>query len=435
MKILDKIERDETLAFFWQIIGPLFILCTFALAPTYLAIFSVGVLGLFLSARFQMKGFYAALAILTIVAIGEHLFFKSQHLWLLGLEGSYAIAFLITALNADDHNFFVKNLLLQIETKNSSILNVEEEFAKSRAEGTKQQVLLQEKVDLLQKQIEEVLTEQSSFLILNEVLRKTTAQHMADHAVLQSEVLHLQSCVALSLQAQREAEEEVLRLKNESAIVQDNQMLTEEINAIRLDREQTHMINETLARLHVKENMRAQAIAEEKRQGEIQLESLVSQLEDKGKALKDVELLYQQLKIEFEEQKEMLGNVAQESKPVDLSQYVPKEALFQMEGRIEALQRIEFLHKQLREQFEEKNEILHKTRSSLFHVENALQTLQIEKERNAMNGQEIPREILSELTDLEQEISYLREENEQLQSLVTVLNLPEDLGKRKKKSK
>ncbi len=403
MKILDRIDSqsDGAFTFFWQMIGPLFILCTFALAPSHLLIFSLGVLGLFLSARFQIKGFFAALAVLSVAAIGEHMFSNSPHLWLFGLEISYALAFLITALNADYYNYFVKNLLLQIEAKSSFILNAEEEFAKSRAEVSSQQVLLQEKVDLLQRQIEEVLAEQSSLLILNEVLRKTTSRHIEDQALLQGEVLYLQNCAEFSLQAQRQAEEEISRLKNESALIQDRENLIDEINRVRLDREQTHMINETLACLHAKESMRAESLEEQKRQMETKFRAELQELEQR----KEPALCH------FEEEKSA----------IDLSQYVPKEEMVHLER----------LHKQLKGQFEEKNEVLHRTRKELFHLDNALQTLQIEKEFS----QEVPREVLSEMMSLQKEISDLAEENEELENLVTILSSLEESVKRKKKVK
>lgn len=495
MKIIDKVldeKSDVALAFFWQIIGPLFILCTFALDPNNLIIFSVGILGLFLSSKFQMKGFVAALIVLSIAAIGEHLFFKTQHLWSLGIEGSYAIAFFITAQNADRHHSFINTLLSQIETRTSSILNLEEEFTKSRSDSTEQQVLLQEKIDLLQKQVDEALSDQSSLLILNEVLRKTTASHVKDHNTLKEQLFDLESRLELERTGREEAEADLLRLKNESVIIQDNQRLTDEINAIRMDREQTHMINETLARLHAKENMRAQSACDqmtayesEKRQLDTQLSTLKRELESLRFQLEQAiseRDRYQQsaqrsdaiqternfLKDRLRMAEHELSQRKENPASIDLSQYVPKDVACKLEDKIKELSeierlysqlktdqnvekeivprleekvkelsQIELLYKQLKVQFDEKNQTLHKTRSELFHVDNTLQTLKIDMQRNELMENPLPQEILSEITSLESEISDLAEENEELQSLVTALSATETTSffKRKKKVK
>lgn len=84
-----------------------------------------------------------------------------------------------------------------------------------------------------------------------------------------------------------------------------------------------------------------------------------------------------------------------------------------------------------------KNQTLHKTRSELFYVDNALQTLKIEIQSNELMETHLPQEILSEFSVLEREISNLAEENEELQNLVTLLSSSETTSffKRKKKLK
>ncbi|NCV70087.1 MAG: hypothetical protein EBW55_05130, partial [Betaproteobacteria bacterium] len=47
--------------------------------------------------------------------------------------------------------------------------------------------------------------------------------------------------------------------------------------------------------------------------------------------------------------------------------------------KIHFLSKLEPLHKQLRAQFDEKNQILHQTKAALFNVDTELQTLKIER--------------------------------------------------------
>ncbi len=449
MKILDNIldeKSDVSLAFFWQIIGPLFVLCTFALDPHNLVVFLVGAFGLFFCSRYQIKGFVASLVMIGCVAISDHIFLKEHHLWFFGLETSYAFAFFITAMTADRHNHFVQSLFSQIETKNSSIVNLEDEFTKSRADETKQQVFLQEKIAALQKQIEETLSEQSSLLILNEVLRKTASRNLLDSESLRDELFGLQCRFNVEHRANEQMERELFRLKNENFLIQENLAIKEELNAIRFDKEQTHLINETLAKLHAKEYLRAQSAQEEIRQLTSVRNELLYKLETEEQEKKHYQLLqkgFEAAELDRMSLKEQIKELElkleqkQEAPSVDLSQYVAKEMNELLEERVRELSKTELLYRQLKVQFAEKNEVLHKTRAELFHKDNAYQALEIALNHSQIAGSELPPEIVSELDLLENEIVHLTQENEELEQIVTNLsNLSEtESTKRKKKVK
>lgn len=470
MKVLEKFLNDKSdvaLAFFWQIIGPLFILCTFALAPNNVLIFSVGVVGLLLCAHWQLTGFFYSLIALALAALAEHLFFETKHFWLLGLEGSYAVAFFITALSAERHSHFIQSLFSQLDTRNSSILNLEDEFTKSRDSETAQQMMYQEKFAVLQSQIEEAQAEQSSLHILNEVLRKTTAREASEMEVLRSELIGVQSRLCFALSERDALHGELSHFMNVDSVVLENKKLIDEINAARLDKEQTHMINETLAHLHAKENMRAKAACEqvsvlegEKERLDSQLVSLKRELEENRSQLEQAfaeQALSQVTAQRFEAvQTERnflkdrlrlaeleLSNRVEAPTPaldvpsVDLSSYIAKEEVLHLEEKVKALSQIEILFKQLKAQFAEKNEVLHNTRSELFHTYTALEALKIDRSSNELLVSPIPQEIISEFVELDTQISDLQKENEELQNLVSVLSLTttSETAKRKKKSK
>ena len=50
-RVLDE-KSDGALAFFWQLVGPIFVLCTYALEPHHILIFFAGVIGLFVKTKF-----------------------------------------------------------------------------------------------------------------------------------------------------------------------------------------------------------------------------------------------------------------------------------------------------------------------------------------------------------------------------------------------
>ena len=95
---------------------------------------------------------------------------------------------------------------------------------------------------------------------------------------------------------------------------------------------------------------------------------------------------------------------------------------------------MEPLFKQLKKQFDEKNQILHETRSNLFVTDTELQRLKIEKEALELNP--LPKEVERELETLSEHVLALEEENQELQELISVLtDTPSDAAKRKKKLK
>lgn len=461
MKFIDKLldERSDTdFNFFWQIIGPLFVLCTFALEPNNFFIFCVGILGLFLCARWQMTGLLYSLVLLVAAGVLEHFFLNHQHLWWIGIEGSYAVAFYITALNAERHTHFVQSLFSQLDAKNSSLANLEEDALKSKESATSQQILLQEKGDLLQARLDELSSEYSSLLVLNEVLRKTSARESADKELLQGDLLDLQSRLGICLAEEDALKKELARLKESHTLILENSQLIGEINQVRLEKEQTHMINETLARLHAKESMRAQSAFEqlsilekEKQETDLKVAEFDRLKSDLEFQLKEAITLRDRYKIAAEQNEAIQTErnflkdrvtqaefeLAQKSQvaAVDLSQYVPKEELECLQNQVKALFKVKALHKQLKEQFEEKNQVLHKTRAELFQVDNALQALQIEVEGRDFAQNSIPNAIVSEVAQLEEMLTFLEQENEELQNLVTHLSIVQEAPKRKKKVK
>lgn len=430
MKFIDKLLDDKneaSFAFFWQLIGPLFVLCSFALMPPNTLLFFVGAMGLFLSAKFRMKGFAASIAVLLLGAIASLFVLNTDFLWTVGIEASFAIAFFITAQNADRQSSFLQSLFSQMETKSSVISNLEDEVTKSKQETAEKNLALQEKIGSLQKQLDEILSEQSSIVILNEVLRKTTASHILETEAVQENLLNAQ--IRLDFERkEREALEATLgRLKNESALAQENKELIDEINKVRLDREQTHTINETLARLHAKESLRAKEAFEqlalfEKEKGSIEsseITELKEQLETHLIELKQVVLERDALKERLHLAEAEIAQKAALQTPVDLSQYVDKDTFLHLQEKNKELTHIDSLYKQLKAQFDEKNEVLHKTRKELFQVDTALQALQKDA---ALDDRMNSAEVIKELSGLEKQIDQLEEENKELQDLITSLS-------------
>jgi hypothetical protein len=435
MSVLEKVanilgdEGDGTIASLWQILGPIFVIAAYALAPRDPLILGVGVLGLLLSSRWQLRGFSYALALLGLAAIGEHAFLTNRHLWQLGLEGSYAIAFFITSLSSQQRTSTLQSLSGQLNARDASIRNLEEEALKTHESSTSLQIALQEKIDAIQKEIEGVQSELSSLLILNEVLRKTEAVHAREKASAFDELLDTQRKMAYVQTELEESERMAARLADGNALITENRELAVQLNGARFAKEQARLISETLAREHAKESLRAtesttRLLALQSQFSALKMESdtLHAHLEQFSAERDRFHIAHQQLE-EVQTERNFLKERLVHAE-LELSQKTPvsTEEIAHLQQKIAALIRYESLYKQLKMQFEEKGTLLHQTRAELFHTDTKLQTYMLEKEQRELQHNPVSDEMSREIAALEEECASLEHENAELQSLITLLS-------------
>src|SRR3989344_2519412 len=265
------------------IVGPLFLLCAVIRGPKSYDLLAVATLGLFLCARWQIRGCVYALVLLGIVAIVKHWISPHHHLWQLGLESSIGFSFLISALAFEETAHFEGSLQQQIETSQETIRNLEEDLARHQEERAAEQMAKAEKLAQITQQYEESQADLSSLHILNEVLRKSTAKAIEEKDCVADESLQMQRKVGQLLQELDALQTELRRFKEESSLVGQNGQLFKELNEARAKEAQTHLISETLVRLHAKESQRAKDLAAEKEQ----LQSAATQTEQELNVLRE----------------------------------------------------------------------------------------------------------------------------------------------------
>ncbi len=398
--------------------GPIFLLFTLALAAPFAIAYDILLLaasGFFLSSRMQMRGCCYALAFLGIISVIRHAFLVQDHLWALGIEGSLCIAFFITALAFEEKASLIHSLEAQIETRKSAIENLEDELSKAKEAQQDQQILFQEKVALLQKELEEVQTEHSSILILNEVLRKTTARHIRETEEAREK---LRQANIEEEQFRKEIDEckaELFILKTSDAWAK-NQELMKELNQARYDQEQTHLMNETLTRLHAREIFKA-------KDAESESASLKEMLQAAHQETQRI-----QAECNFLKERLDAAMLELESQKPKIDLQIVEKLKFAEEKMLH-LSQIEPLFKQLKKQFEEKNQTLHQTRSDLFKADTELQKLKMEKA--VLDMAPLPKEVVEELDSLTAQVEVLEEENRELQEIVSSLSQIPPSGKKK----
>ncbi len=411
--------------------GPLFLLCALAFGVKTAIPFDLlflTVAGLVLSARWRLRGCCYALVLLALFAAVKH-FFITDHLWQLAIEGSLGLSYFITALSYEEGTQYLESLNQQMQLRKASLENLEEELAKVRESALSQQITFQEKIASLQKELEDLQGDHSSILILNEVLRKTTARHM-----------HESEKYALLKEELQETEKELGRLSNTEALAVQNRDLMKELNAARYQKEQTHLINETLARLHARENLKAKETAEEASALADQLAASRREVERMNQTFQEeLALARNQIATLMAERDKTVLDAEQGriglQKLMELQQQKPsfdpqlEEELSFAKKKMLHLSQIEPLFYQLRKQFEEKNQILHQTRSHLFLADTELQKLKMEKA--ALELAPLPKEVEQEVQDLGDQLQRLEEENLHLQELVTLLSTHQEPVKKK----
>ena len=99
-----------------------------------------------------------------------------------------------------------------------------------------------------------------------------------------------------------------------------------------------------------------------------------------------------------------------------------EQELSQVEERLKEVAQVEALYKQLRVQFEEKNNVLHETRTKLFLADTELQKLMLEKEQAVLAAEPLAPGVQEEIEALTEEVAHLKTENDQLQEIVSQLS-------------
>lgn len=395
-----------------QMIGPAFLIVALALAGKSAPLIAAGVIGLYFAARSQTL--YALITV-ACLALVQQIIGTDRPVWFLGLEVSIGCSLLITSLSFQSGLQFVQSLISQKEAQSSSLQNLEEELSKQIQSALTQQIALQNKLQETQKELVDIQEEQSSLFVLNEVLRKTAVRHTEEKEALEEKSLNQQRRIAMLQADLLNVEKELERLSHPESLAQQNRQLFQELNAARYQREQTQLINETLVRLHAKESLKAKeaeglkTMLDQALQEKEALRSSLGTLED---VQTEKRFLQDRLTKAQNEMDHLKAQLAQETARIQAVVQEKEAEIQQAKARADSGP----LLLQLRQQFEEKNKVLHETRSALFRVETELQALRLEKEELLLQVDSIPPAV-------QEDLSRLEEENLELEELVSLLTL------------
>jgi len=421
--MMDKIAAffgfEEEFSPVGSITAPLFLLMASVLILKVPALFNydllfVAILGLFLTAKWRVQGCVAALLLLAFSIAAKHVLVPTNHIWQAGLEGSVGIALFISALVFERSSKWAASKQSEMERNEKTILFLEEDLSQQK-ELTAQEIAAgAEKLAGLRIQLEEAESQVSALQVLNDVLRKAAAKSIEakEAAELQGRMFDRRE--GLLLEEIDFLQKELNRLGNESALAQQNKQLFSELNESRLLEAQTHLINETLVRLHAKENQKVREFEGKFLALEEEMQHLLTQIANSDQALASMQAERNELKSEVE---------LLQQRPAPVSEDLTA-ALAAQQTRLEQYAQVELLYRQLKVQFEEKNQILHQVRKELFRTDTELQTMKQRAQEKELDVNPVAKEVCLEMELLEEENALLREENDGLQELVSSLMNP-----------
>ncbi len=367
-------------SYFAQMLGPLFLIPVLLFAGQYKPalnydLVAIAGLGLLLSATNQTRGCIYALILLAVSATVKHTWLDSHHLVQMCLECSVAFSLILTSLVFTEATDSSEVIQAQMDRKAETIRFLEDDLTKLREKAAEEITLTNDKLAALQQLAEETQNELSAVHMLNEVLRKSTAKAIDQGAKTTSLLLCAESRSGLLLEEIDSLQRELHRLSNESAVTQQNADLFKELNAARVKSTQTHLINETLARM------------------------LAGQAE-KNQQLEQLTILHAELQQQLADQVEKTREIEQAQLQQQLMEKHSSDIRYLNENlskRLEQTAETEALYRQLRDQFAQKDKVLHQTRCSLFTVETELERLQKELYEKQLHNDPLPPAMRREL--------------------------------------
>jgi len=392
-------------------LAPLFLLLAAILIlklPTFnYDLLFVAVFGLFLTAKWRIQGCIAALLLLAFSAGAKHVFTPTHHMWQAGLESSVGIALFISALIFEGNSKWAVTKQNELERNEKTILFLEEDLSQQKELTAKEIAAGTEKLAALRVLLEESESSISTLQVLNDVLRKGNAKSIDEREAALTQVRMFDRKEGLLLEEIDSLQRELNRLAKESSLAQQNKELFNELNESRLMEAQTHLINETLVRLHAKENQKVRSYEEKLCGIEEELSNVTRALEqmqkERNELKGELELLSQKPALSTEEKEDLL-------KQIEVH-----------ETRVSQYRQMELLYRQLKVQFEEKNQILHEARRDLFRADTELQTVKQKLHEKEFDSNPVAKEIYLELDSLEEENANLKQENEELHAVVSSL--------------
>ena len=432
-KILNFEEKKDVSIQFWNLVGPIFIVLTLFLTSfssvSNKDLFLISVVGLALCWKRKQRGLIYSIIFLVVLIFIKHFHISDNHIWQLGLELSLLLGFVISYLSLEHTSEYIKML---DESKNkhmSDMSKLEEELKKEEDFHQRQHKNFKYEIERVNLQLEEKRKEIDSFKNLVQSLRDAAKENESHRMGLVSQIKDKEQKTSVLRQEIEDMKAHILTLENQEQLNQRNKKLLDELNSLRVDKEQSHSINQSLAKMLSKEvetkkerEKENQSLFERINISESKILSMQNEISTLQEAVtrKNTELSQAfASKVSFAEQTNETAK-ALSSSVSSADQINEKELLVQYEKRYQDLKKSEALYKQMKKQFEDKQTVLSDTRKELFLAKEELEKIRKDKKMNELDETEEVRELYLQIGEFEEEIVRLEEENIDMQDIVSV---------------
>ena len=166
----------------------------------------------FFPIKFGRQGFFASFFLLITSSFAMHLVGDVHHLWRCGIEFSMGCSFLLLFFTWEVAHEEEKKDCVTLSSQKTRALQLEEEVHLLQEESTKERLLAIEKVDCLQRSLDELDAEKGALEILNDVLRKNQAASFVKEQKLEKELLEKENAIQETTSLLHQKEEEVIDL-------------------------------------------------------------------------------------------------------------------------------------------------------------------------------------------------------------------------------
>lgn len=425
-------EKTENSLKFWVLLGPFFLFFSIILASFNLAVLAS--INLFLCYRFKFKGLFLSL----IALIGFSLYIQvnlvENHLWNLGLEVSIALSLIITAFGLDE----IKNLISNKSENPQDLLNLQRQIYENQKAFENAEKNYQDNIDQLTNDLDDKANNSKQIYLENENLKKDQIENTQRKDYLLNELdQKVKEIEDLQVKLD-DLYEKLSFLKDEEFLLEKNKAYQKEIEELKelfanqtqekekiiLElQEKQQKINDvekelknTQSNLINEDNEKVLAELNEKQQKIIALKQQLSDFEKNQPNISDLHQKLKDTQVELKTLKQTKNNVHLLGENI-----TDKKLLQEYDNKNKELSKLNSLYVQLKEQFNEKQKVLHKTRQDLFHAQENLSALKRNLNDDFKDLSDNEKSLMKDLDKIELELKVYKQENQNLQDLVSKL--------------
>lgn len=390
----DKLENNLK---FWVLLGPFLLLLSVILATFDVAILTA--ISLFLCYRFKFKGLTLSLASLALYSFYLQVNLEDNHLWYLGLQISIGLGLIISTCSFDE----IKNYIsLNEDDKNQGLCSLQnqlkekqDQFDSTRKNLEENLVILKGEMNKKSQKLLQVANENENLKkdLQDNVFRKDYLLNELDNKVKEIDELRIK---------QDELYEKISFLKDEEFLHEKNKNLQKEIEELK---------KSNIVQKNEKDKILNELTEKKQKIDELLLQ--ISQttnfdiLEKKIKEKED-EIFF------LKEKLKTTSNIKNDNAP-------NSGLINECKNKIKEFNNLNSLYLQLKKQFEDKQQVLHKTRQELFQVKEKLTAYQKNQEDVFENVSDSERAILNDLDQTIEELQKIKNENQALEEIVSLL--------------